>query len=183
MKANRVCALLVALFVCAFVGPAAAQVRFETGSTDSVRRMAQQQNKLVFIDLYANWCPPCRAMERQVFSQQEVGDFMAKHFIAAKYNVDETTGRELMSEYGRGSIPLYLVFDTGGNLWVNSWTTCARSSPATKKRGRSSWQRAKEIRSPFQGGDLGVVGSANTAERRKHDRQKQESETVVRIRV
>ena len=117
MKANRVCALLVALFVCAFVGPAAAQVRFETGSTDSVRRMAQQQNKLVFIDLYANWCPPCRAMERQGFSQQEVGDFMAKHFIAAKYNVDETTGRELMSEYGRGSIPLYLVFDTGGNLW------------------------------------------------------------------
>ena len=70
MKANRVCALLVALFVCAFVGPAAAQVCFETGSTDSVRRMAQQQNKLVFIDLYANWCPPCRAMERQVFSQQ-----------------------------------------------------------------------------------------------------------------
>lgn len=99
------------------VGPLAAQVRFETGSTDSVRRMAQQQGKLVFIDLYADWCPPCRAMERQVFSREEVGRFMARHFVAAKYNVDQSLGRELLSEYGRGSIPLYLVFDTEGNLW------------------------------------------------------------------
>ncbi len=99
------------------VGPLSAQVRFETGSTDSVRRMAQQQSKLVFIDLYADWCPPCRSMERQVFSREEVGEFMARHFVAAKYNVDQTLGRELLSEYGRGSIPLYLIFDTEGNLW------------------------------------------------------------------
>ncbi len=99
------------------VGPLSAQVRFETGSTDSVRRMAQQQSKLVFIDLYADWCPPCRSMERQVFSRTEVGEFMARYFVAAKYNVDQTLGRELLSEYGRGSIPLYLIFDTEGNLW------------------------------------------------------------------
>ncbi len=99
------------------VGPLSAQVRFETSSTDSVRRMAQQQSKLVFIDLYADWCPPCRSMERQVFSRKEVGEFMARHFVAAKYNVDQTLGRELLSEYGRGSIPLYLIFDTEGNLW------------------------------------------------------------------
>lgn len=117
MKLKSVCLPLVAAVVWLSAGPVGAQVRFETGSTDSVRRMAQTQNKLVFIDLYANWCPPCRAMERQVFSQEEVGDFMAEHFVAAKYNVDEKTGRELMAEYGRGSIPLYLIFDTGGNLW------------------------------------------------------------------
>ena len=109
--------LIFILMLSLAAGAAQAQVKFETKSTDAVREMAVKTGKLVFIDLYANWCPPCRAMERQVFSQQEVGDFMAKHFIAAKYNVDETTGRELMSEYGRGSIPLYLVFDTGGNLW------------------------------------------------------------------
>ena len=99
------------------VGPLAAQVRFETGSTDSVRRMAQQQGKLVFIDLYADWCPPCRSMERSVFSRAEVAEFMARNFVAAKYNVDQTLGRELLGEYGRGSIPLYLVFDTEGTLW------------------------------------------------------------------
>lgn len=97
--------------------PAGAQVRFETGSTDAVRQLAREQKKLVFIDLYATWCPPCRMMERQVFDRKEVGDFMAKHFVAAKYDVDRPTGRKLMDEYGRGAIPLYLVFDTDGTLW------------------------------------------------------------------
>ena len=109
--------LLLLVGVWTAVGPLSAQVRFETGSTDSVRRLAQQQQKLLFIDLYADWCPPCRAMERQVFSRKEVGDFMASRFVAAKYNVDRTTGRELLGEYGRGSIPLYLIFDTDGDLW------------------------------------------------------------------
>lgn len=35
-----------------------AQVRFETGSTDSVRKKALESGKLVFIDLYATWCGP-----------------------------------------------------------------------------------------------------------------------------
>ena len=78
-------------------GAAQAQVKFETKSTDAVREMAIKQGKLVFIDLYASWCPPCRMMERQVFSRKDVGEFMDQRF-------------------GRGAIPLYLVFDTRGEL-------------------------------------------------------------------
>ena len=98
------------------VGVVQAQVKFEDKSTDALREMAIKQQKLVFIDLYATWCPPCRMMEREVFSRKDVGDFMAKYFVAAKYDVDKTTGRELMQRYGEGAIPLYLVFDTKGEL-------------------------------------------------------------------
>ena len=101
--------------LCA-VGVVQAQVKFEDKSTDALREMAVKQQKLVFIDLYATWCPPCRMMEREVFSRKDVGDFMAKYFVAAKYDVDKTTGRELMQRYGEGAIPLYLVFDTKGEL-------------------------------------------------------------------
>ena len=67
-------------------GAAQAQVKFETKSTDAVREMAVKTGKLVFIDLYATWCPPCRTMEREVFSRKDVGDFMEQHFVAAKYD-------------------------------------------------------------------------------------------------
>ena len=97
-------------------GAAQAQVKFETKSTDAVREMAVKTGKLVFIDLYATWCPPCRMMEREVFSRKDVGDFMERHFVAAKYDVDKTTGKELLKRYGSGAIPLYLVFDTQGEL-------------------------------------------------------------------
>ena len=93
-----------------------AQVKFETRSTDAVRALAEQRGKLVFIDLYASWCPPCRMMERQVFSRKDVGEFMDQRFVAAKFDTDKPTGKELMKRYGKGSIPLYLVFDTRGEL-------------------------------------------------------------------
>ena len=117
MKKGWMTGVIGMLLMLFAAGPVQAQVCFETASTDAVRRMAQQQNKLVFIDLYATWCGPCRTMERNVFSTKEAGDFMEKYFVAAKYDVDQSVGRALMSEYGRGAIPLYLIFDTEGTLW------------------------------------------------------------------
>lgn len=108
-------AILILLLALA-AGAAQAQVRFETKSTDAVREMAVRAGKLVFIDLYATWCPPCRMMEQQVFSRKDVGEFMERHFVAAKYDTDKTTGKELLRKYGQGAIPLYLVFDTDGEL-------------------------------------------------------------------
>lgn len=106
------------LLLACLAGAAAAtgQVRFDTRSTDAVREEAVRTGKLVFIDLYATWCGPCRSMERQVFSREDVGLFMDDRFVAAKYDVDRSTGRELMRRYGQGAIPLYLVFTTEGEL-------------------------------------------------------------------
>ena len=103
--------LLLFLLLLGAVG-AEAQVRFMTRSTDGVRRQAVEQNKLVFIDLFATWCPPCQMMEREVFSRSDVGAF----FVCAKYDIDKTTGRELLKRYGNRRVPLYLIFNTEGEL-------------------------------------------------------------------
>lgn len=108
--------LIFAVLLVFTIGAAQAQVRFENKSTDALRTMAEKSKKLVFIDLYASWCPPCRMMERDVFSRKDVGEFMEARFVAAKYDVDKSTGADLMKRYGSGSIPLYLIFDTKGEL-------------------------------------------------------------------
>jgi len=95
---------------------AQAQVKFETGSTDALREKAVETGKLVLIDLYAPWCPPCRLMDKQVLAREDVGDFVGQRFVAAKYDTDKATGRMLMEKYGDGSIPLFLVFDPQGEL-------------------------------------------------------------------
>lgn len=107
--------LLLFLLLLGAVG-AEAQVRFMTRSTDGVRRQAVEQNKLVFIDLFATWCPPCQMMEREVFSRSDVGAFMEQHFVCAKYDIDKTTGRELLKRYDNRRVPLYLIFNTEGEL-------------------------------------------------------------------
>ena len=75
--------LIFVLLLALGAGAAQGQVKFETKSTDAVREMAIKSGKLVFIDLYASWCPPCRMMEREVFSRKDVGDFMQQRFVAA----------------------------------------------------------------------------------------------------
>ena len=116
--------LIFILMLALAAGAAQAQVKFETKSTDAVREMVDGSSmtlgdlkgKVVLLNFWATWCPPCRTMEREVFSRKDVGDFMEQHFVAAKYDVDKTTGKELLKRYGSGAIPLYLVFDTQGEL-------------------------------------------------------------------
>lgn len=98
------------------VWSADAQVHFETKSTDAIREMAMREGKMVFIDLYAPWCPPCRAMDKQVFSRSDVGEFLHARFIPVKYVIDSPTGKALMRTYNVQGVPTYLIFTSGGQL-------------------------------------------------------------------
>lgn len=103
---------------CLLLGACAvrAQVRFEPVSTDGLRELAVGSGKLVFIDLYATWCRPCRMMERDVFSRRDVGEFMNRYFVCARYDTDKATGRELLKRYGNNAVPTFLIFDIEGQL-------------------------------------------------------------------
>lgn len=95
---------------------AEAQVRFREVSTDALRREAATADKLVFIDLYATWCGPCKRMEREVFSRADIAALMDRHVVAGKYDIDKPTGRSLARNYGVRAVPTYLIFDTEGRL-------------------------------------------------------------------
>ncbi len=98
------------------VGALSAQVNFQSGTTTEIYKKAKSEEKLVFMDLYATWCPPCKAMEANVFSREDVGDFMNDKFVNVKYNIDESMGKELANQYNVSSIPTYLIFTPEGEL-------------------------------------------------------------------
>lgn len=108
-------ATLSLLFAVATLA-ASAQVPFVTGTTEELYAKGKSENKLIFVDIYASWCPPCKMMDRDVFSREDVGKFMGGNFVNVKHNIDEGVGREMAQQYGISSIPTYLVFNADGKL-------------------------------------------------------------------
>ena len=49
---------------------------------------AKKNPKLIFVDLYADWCVPCRIMEANVYSDPTVASLLNSKFYAVKLNAE-----------------------------------------------------------------------------------------------
>jgi thiol:disulfide interchange protein len=49
---------------------------------------AKQNPKLIFVDLYADWCVPCRIMDANVYSDPTVASLLNSRFYAVKLDAD-----------------------------------------------------------------------------------------------
>jgi thioredoxin-related protein len=91
-----------------------AQVNFENISMKEALAKAQKEHKKVFIDVYASWCGPCKIMDREVFSQKEVGERMAKEYIALKIDREKDPRRKSLTNYYIKGYPTMLILDSTG---------------------------------------------------------------------
>ncbi len=55
--------------------------------TEALKK-AKSSNKLMFVDLYADWCVPCRIMDANTYSDPTVASLLNTRFISAKLDVD-----------------------------------------------------------------------------------------------
>jgi len=77
---------------------------------------AKKENKILFIDAYTTWCGPCKMMDRDVFSDREVGAFYNEHFINAKIDMEKGEGPEISQKYRVRGYPSFLFLDSDGEI-------------------------------------------------------------------
>lgn len=92
--------LVVVLFCTAtFSGLYAQGIAFNHDSFSAAVKAAAQERKLVFMDCYTSWCGPCKALARDVFTNDTVGDFFNKHFVCVKVDMEKEDGPELARRF------------------------------------------------------------------------------------
>lgn len=91
-----------------------------------VLKKAKKENKHIFIDFYATWCGPCKAMDANIFPLAEVGEYFNANFVSVKIQMDMTKNdkehvkkwykdaRFLEKEYGIMAYPTYMVLSPDG---------------------------------------------------------------------
>ncbi len=110
--------VIVMVAVYAFANP---NVDFKADEKDGIQfhkvtwndalQLAKQENKLIFLDVYATWCGPCKRLKANTFSNTEVGSFYNKNFVNVAFDGEQGDGVLLMQKYGLSSFPSLLFID------------------------------------------------------------------------
>lgn len=101
------------LFSCSIYG----QVDFQPIGFDEAMEKAEQEGKMVFLDVFAVWCGPCKMLDRDVFPNKELGKHLNAHFINLKIDGDKPENREIRTLFEVDAYPTLLFIDpVSGNI-------------------------------------------------------------------
>ncbi len=90
-------------------------IQFIEQDWNKALKQAKDENKLVFIDIYATWCGPCKMLKKNTFSDESVGAFFNSNFVNISVDGEKTVGPELARKFSLQGYPTLIVTDADGN--------------------------------------------------------------------
>jgi len=104
-------------------------IHFEKGLTwQQVKEKAEKENKYIFVDCYATWCGPCKMMDKNIYTNESLGDFINKEFVSIRLQCDTSKNdspdiqtwygdaHRLLLEYNINEYPTFLFFSSTGEV-------------------------------------------------------------------
>jgi thioredoxin-related protein len=85
--------LIICLFLMSF---AYSQVRWMT-LEDAVEAQKETPKKIL-IDFYADWCGPCKIMDKNTYGHPVIAEFINKNYYAVKFDAEQ---KEKLTVFGR----------------------------------------------------------------------------------
>jgi len=89
---------------------------FSHDSWSETLKKAKTSGKLIFVDAYAEWCPPCKRMAANVFPLAEVGAVYNKNFINYKMDCEKGDGPSFLRKYAIQAYPTLLFINGDGEV-------------------------------------------------------------------
>ena len=126
MNSKRLIPLLLSLFLAWLPVCAQAQegIKFEHNAWAEIVAKAKAEGKLIFADVYTQWCGPCYNMATTVFTRHDVGAFYNDHFVCVKIDAENGEGVALARKYQVRVYPTYLYIDPQTEEFVHRSSSC-----------------------------------------------------------
>ncbi len=91
-------------------------VKFHNGSFESAMTKASEEGKLFFVEFYADWCTPCKWMDKTTFRDKDVIDLMNSNYVALKLDIETEEGSDLKNQYSVRMLPTIIIFNAKGEM-------------------------------------------------------------------
>lgn len=94
-------------------------------SWEQVKAKAKEENKYIFIDVFATWCVPCKKMDKEVYTNDTLINYFNENFISVKVQLDKTKtdnafvqswyndAEVLIKQHRVMTLPSFLFFSPG----------------------------------------------------------------------
>jgi thiol-disulfide isomerase/thioredoxin len=92
------------------------KIIFNDISLEAAKLLAKEKNKNIFIDTYADWCVPCKQMEKE-FLKPSIANFFNEAYINVKINVESSLyANEYRKAFDIVFLPTLIIIDANGNI-------------------------------------------------------------------
>jgi len=103
-----------------FQGTVSAQVQFSevTGRDEMEKKQQEASDRQLplFVDVYADWCAPCKLMDEQVYTDPDVATYMNDRFISVRMDGETEYGQEFAATHELQGYPSMFIFSPEGEL-------------------------------------------------------------------
>jgi thiol-disulfide isomerase/thioredoxin len=82
-------------------------------SLEDAKKMAIATNKLILVDFWASWCGPCKKMDSESWSKDEIKEVM-DNYVSVQIDIDIYT--EIAKKYNVRGIPYVFIMDPNGEV-------------------------------------------------------------------
>lgn len=110
---------MITLIVMAFGFLVTGQVNFIEVTTlnemEEAQKKASDQQLMIFVDVYATWCGPCKIMDREVYTDPAVAEYMNANFVNVRMDGETDYGRKYAAEQQLEGYPSMFIFGRDGD--------------------------------------------------------------------
>ncbi len=113
------CCLLTSIGCAKYTYAQTLSIEFFKGSWEQALAKAEEEQKVIFVKSYTDWCGPCKVMDKDVFSDQALGAYFNEHFVNLSMNVGEGQGaaaKAFQKKYGVNMVPDILFINAQGEV-------------------------------------------------------------------
>ena len=158
----------IVLLLLVFIAPLNMKAQVEFIEVETLEQMQAAQKKasdgmlMLYVDVYATWCGPCKMMDSEVYTDPAVADYMSTHYLSVRLDGESDFGRIYASEQALEGYPSMFIFsDDGERVSRIVGYTPAEELVTNLMSVREGYTKLRTYRSLYQNGTLEAEGFAN----------------------